>query len=535
MPSRKAGEPEHYDSANIAESYAGIVLPLTATYARHVYEATYRDLLHASGVSYAKLDRHAEVFRGLVATVRGRMYYRMNHWYLMTAFIPGYRRNKRNFERMITSNVRAAVDAGIRPSFLLSLAYPFIALWKTLTAGAASRKFMRETRATLEEIDARSFDALSYAECLALFATLEKRLLRRWFVTVENDFLLMTCLGTLAALQGETGLDARLRFKAKAGEQLAALSALSEAAYAHEGLARALAAADVDAFVREASSVPEFMSARDAYLREYGGRFANELKLETVGLDEDPAELMRLLRAYRGYKPPRYQERKETHGGALARFVEGQLRVYAKRREDARLLRSRSFAVVRRLARRMGLLLAASGALTRGEDVFYLEFSELMREDVPGDRSLAAKAGARREEYAAYARMSMPAHFSSVDGLPPPLKEEKPNALRARPASPGVVRGRARVMKEFRMPEDGEKRILVAPHTDPGWTALIALSTGLIVEHGGTLSHASIVARELGIPAVIGATGATDLLKDGEEVEIDGATGAIRRLNERVV
>ena len=98
----------------------------------------------------------------------------------------------------------------------------------------------------------------------------------------------------------------------------------------------------------------------------------------------------------------------------------------------------------------------------------------------------------------------------------------------ARPASPGLVRGKVKVFKSFSMPSRIDFDILVTSHTDPGWTSLIALSKGLIIEHGGVLSHASIVARELGIPAVIGATDAVTVLQDNQIVEIDGSSGTIK-------
>jgi len=67
----------------------------------------------------------------------------------------------------------------------------------------------------------------------------------------------------------------------------------------------------------------------------------------------------------------------------------------------------------------------------------------------------------------------------------------------------------------------------VASRTDPGWTALIGVTKGLIIEHGGILSHAAIVSRELGIPTVIGASNATQILKNNQIVEIDGSSGII--------
>ena len=81
------------------------------------------------------------------------------------------------------------------------------------------------------------------------------------------------------------------------------------------------------------------------------------------------------------------------------------------------------------------------------------------------------------------------------------------------------------------MPNKIDFDIMVAKFTDPGWTPLIGISKGMIIEHGGMLSHASIVSRELGIPTIIGVTGATRVLKTGQMVEINGSTGQIEIIN----
>jgi len=75
--------------------------------------------------------------------------------------------------------------------------------------------------------------------------------------------------------------------------------------------------------------------------------------------------------------------------------------------------------------------------------------------------------------------------------------------------------------------------ILVADHTDPGWIMLFPSARGLLVERGSLLSHSAIVARELGIPAVISIPGLLEWLQDGDEVELDGAAGIVRRLAAR--
>lgn len=97
---------------------------------------------------------------------------------------------------------------------------------------------------------------------------------------------------------------------------------------------------------------------------------------------------------------------------------------------------------------------------------------------------------------------------------------------------PGVVRGTARVILDPRhaVIEPGE--ILVAPRTDPGWIMLFPSAAGLLVEHGSLLSHSAIVAREMGIPAVVSLDGLTAWLRNGDHVELDGSTGRVTRLKE---
>lgn len=96
---------------------------------------------------------------------------------------------------------------------------------------------------------------------------------------------------------------------------------------------------------------------------------------------------------------------------------------------------------------------------------------------------------------------------------------------------PGIVRGPARVIRDPRGARLKPGDILVAERTDPGWIMLFPSAAGLVVERGSLLSHSAIVAREMGIPAVVSVSGATRALGDGEWVELDGSTGIVRRIN----
>src|SRR3989440_8508792 len=104
---------------------------------------------------------------------------------------------------------------------------------------------------------------------------------------------------------------------------------------------------------------------------------------------------------------------------------------------------------------------------------------------------------------------------------------ESQSTLRGTPASPGVVTAKARVILDptgARL-EPGE--ILVAPSTDPGWTPLFLTAGGLVMEMGGAISHGAVVAREYGIPAVVGVAGATERIATGQRITVDGAAGKI--------
>ncbi len=117
-----------------------------------------------------------------------------------------------------------------------------------------------------------------------------------------------------------------------------------------------------------------------------------------------------------------------------------------------------------------------------------------------------------------------------ADDAPHGAAEPGPESLRGTGCCPGVVRGSVRVIRDPRGAAIEHGEILVAERTDPGWIMLFPAAAGVLVEHGSLLSHSAIVAREMGIPAVVGVAGITQTLNDGEWVEMNGATGEISRI-----
>jgi pyruvate,water dikinase len=179
------------------------------------------------------------------------------------------------------------------------------------------------------------------------------------------------------------------------------------------------------------------------------------------------------------------------------------------------------------------MALEAGRRLDVGADVFLLREEELFRAVSTGNAPLHLLER-RRLARSAEARIDLP-YLIAEDGigtLGEPTDTESTAKVAAFPISGGSASGPARIVlapEEAGDPGDGY--ILVCPSTDPNWTPLFAKAAGLVIERGGMLSHGAVVAREMGIPAVV-CDGATRLLEDGETVTVDGNRGRLLRLAE---
>jgi len=193
---------------------------------------------------------------------------------------------------------------------------------------------------------------------------------------------------------------------------------------------------------------------------------------------------------------------------------------------------------LRRLTRRVGARLVRDGVLDDAEDVVYLrrdEIGELIR--APRDRrALVADRTGRHE---ANRRRAAPAKLGRIRERDPNAKidpfegarfaVEADGSLRGTGASAGIARGIARVVTgpaDFDRVAPGD--IVVATASNPGWLPLFAIAGGFVTDTGGALSHAAVVAREFGIPAVVGTREGTKRIVDGRRIEIDGTTGLVR-------
>ncbi|MBN6189090.1 phosphoenolpyruvate synthase [Aneurinibacillus sp. BA2021] len=173
--------------------------------------------------------------------------------------------------------------------------------------------------------------------------------------------------------------------------------------------------------------------------------------------------------------------------------------------------------------------LVQAGAIQEKEDIYYLTFEEL-HEAVRTNKLDQQIISKRKDEYKLYEKLTPPRVITSEgEIIAGEYKQENlpAQAIVGQPVSSGVIEGRARVilrMEDAKL-EDGD--ILVTAFTDPSWTPLFVSIKGLVTEVGGLMTHGSVIAREYGLPAVVGVENATKLIKDGQRIRVNGAEGYI--------
>jgi pyruvate,water dikinase len=172
--------------------------------------------------------------------------------------------------------------------------------------------------------------------------------------------------------------------------------------------------------------------------------------------------------------------------------------------------------------------LAKAGVLEQAEDVFWLSLQEI-KEVIETGQINRCIIAARKERYEHDIKLTPPRAITSEGEIitAKPGAQVPPGALAGSPVSAGVTEGRARVILRLEEARMDKGDILVTPYTDPGWTPLFPLASGLVTEVGGLMTHGAVVAREYGIPAVVGVDRATQKIRDGQRIRVNGTQGFV--------
>jgi len=587
--SAKTGYINIWDNSNIAESYNGITTPLTFSFIRMAYEHVYREMCRMLGVPEQKIAENDYIFTHMLGLCDGQVYYNLLSWYKLVAILPGYKTNAAFMEQMM--GVKEGLSPEVRellpPPSDATMFTAVRKLWKhhrrnekhvadffsllgdtidfsgnsfkrakmlpdSETFSHASDSFRRSLIKTCDLSELTLFELAQY------YRELECKLLKKWDAPVINDFFSMIFYGMLkntsqkwCNIKDENKFNGLLRNTGDiiSAEPAQLVRAIAETARADAKLVESLVYDDV--FTIQKRLYGDVKTKIDEYLDKFGNRCINELKLESETLFDDPLSLYRAIGNYAvklnngdvreimdDFDENEIINKAPLHKRPIYKWILKNARRTIRNRENLRFERTRVFGTVRSIFREIGMRLASFRVIDARDDIFYLELGEVLAyiEGTATTQNLRGLVDVRKKEFAAFGRI-IHDRFETFDCVSLSSRHmnqadtcENTDMLNGLGCCPGIVRGRARVITDPKNAVIHPGEILVAQRTDPGWIMLFPVAAGVLVEYGSLLSHAAIVVREMGIPAVVSVKNLFANVKTGDLLELDGEKGTVRIL-----
>ena len=515
------------------------------------------------------------MFKSMLALIDGRVYYNLYGWYGLLGLVPGVNKNKKFMEQMM--GVKESLPDDLfpvpEPTFKdkLDLINTGLGLMKSF---AKLKKMTNDFYLRLNEaLDDRDINNMDLYELHDYYYEFQNKLLYKWDAPLVNDFLAMIFYGQLKKecldifkqegnlIHNDLLCDEGGIISAEPAKRIRELATIAKD---DEKLIELLENGDLLYIKKELANYKEFNQKLNEYLDKFSDRCLEELKLETETLKDNPSSLYCSIASFArrmkdneleviDSKKNRLEAEKKVKKALIGKpmkrakfkFLLKSARYTVKNRENLRFERTRVFGRIRQIFLRIGYILTSMNVIEDKRDIFYLELDEILFyiDGKSTTNNLKELISIRKQQFENYKNESPDDRFYSYGAvnIGNEFKNDNTNIdktkqgdsivdLKGIGASPGVVKGRVRVVKDPKNAKIEQGEILVAEFTDPGWIMLFPSSSGILVERGSLLSHSAIVSRELGIPCIVGITGLINSLKDGDIVKMDGTTGELRKI-----
>lgn len=573
-----------WDNSNIVESYGGLTMPLTFGFAHYVYHQVYVQFCEILLVPQSRIKEMDYFLKNMLGLFYGRVYYNLLNWYKLTSILPGYKYNRAFMETMMGTNEALQDEIAERvkpPEFHNGIGAKFRSaltglkfFYFHLNIQNVVDDFLTEFHVSYNKFRVIDYSRLPADKIYEHYQTLERELLWKWHAPIINDFLCMVHYGIFQKLTrkwlshlGE-GFNNDLlagNGNLESAEPTKRLIVMSGYVSKKPKLKELILSTPNDLCMEaiNQSEFQEFYHMLLEYIDKYGFRCMSEMKLEQKDLHQEPGLFFVFLKNLincgqtdlHEYEK-REKEIRENAEALLNKNINGVKKIVYKwslkharkavmNRENTRFCRTRIYGVVRSMLYAIGEDFTKSNIIDKKDDIFYLSMDEFTgaMEGTNSILNLRAVINLRKAEYENYKNQELASRFATRgpvywNNQHMPKEEEVvfdestllPNQMRGIPCSPGVVEGVVKVIIDSNddMTLNGE--ILVTERTDPGWIPLYPSLSALLVERGGLLSHSAIVAREMGLPTIVGIKGLTKKLKTGMKIRINGETGLVEIL-----
>ena len=522
-----------WDNSNIIESYSGVTTPLTFSFIKDVYTEVYKQFLLIMGVEQELIEENSDIFQ-MLGLIEGRVYYNLLNWYRLLRLMPGYEINARFMESMMGVKQKLNQAPKVKPSkknkylrlvnLIKSLIVNLFKLPKDI------EKFYVHINNTLTPYENGKLEDKTSNELVEIYFELESKLMKKWQAPLVNDFYAMIFYGLLKKTLSKIDPKGTLQNDLLTGET---------------GIISTEPIKRIKLISNKICKGENSQKDIEEFIQKFGNRCIGELKLETITYKQDPSLLQFIINSYvkQGIidlekESEREQEIrhnaekivKEKIKNPLFGFILKNARLRVKNRENLRF----------EIFLEFGKNFAYENIIEAQRDIFYLTKEEIFNyvRGTSVDVDFKTIIKNRKEEFKNFGTKNPADRFSTYGivykgnnytGLSTnPLSLGEEAQLSGIGACAGVVRAKVKIVHSVAESEGLECCIMVAERTDPGWVPLFPISKGILVERGSILSHSAIVAREMGIPAIVGVNNLLATLKDGDEVEMDGSAGTIR-------
>ena len=575
------------DNSNIIESYPGITSPFTFSFASMCYNTVYRQFYSSMGVSEDRIDSLSSSFRTLLCYFDGIIYYNINSWHKTLQLLPGYKLNSELMDNMMGVKNPTKLDPfesiSLSEKLLIEIPRLLHGIYKILGSFKALDKTKEQFINTFNNVTYKymdeKFEGYSNKKLLQIYeAEIDPKILKNWKAPIINDLYVMIYFGLLTKLMKKLDIENNesIQNDLLCGEgEVESTMPTIEIIKISNWIRKDKPLMDYFLSSSEAKLQKEILESNDynysdirnklkSYISEYGFRCMGELKLEESSLKEDPAFLFTTLKNYLKKEPVDLKEMEEKEKAIRANAEEivfkklsptlkpvfnhvlKNARKAIKNREKLRFMRTKIFGIMRSMINAIGQNFTKDGLISNPKDIFFLHFDEIIQ--LIEGRFLGIDLvndfiDIRKKAHEEYLQKDPPERMYFYGDIYKKnyvtiltdynLNEEDcdlgENSFKGVPCSPGEVKGTAKIVLS---PQDANLNgeIMVTKRTDPGWVPLFPSVNGIVIERGSVLSHSAVVAREMGIPTIVGLRGITNKIKDNDTIQINGATGIVNIL-----
>lgn len=538
----------HWTSANAQEALPGVVTTLSEEVVIDFVRGGFTETFRLLGVPMKKIKEQE-----LVGIFDGRAFLNVTGMRKLLEYMP-----LKNPDAAVKKLLTGSTSEPPRVKYSLSLLPTFLNIvWRDMTLGMTARKFTDNEYSNWKYPGKDELEKLDNRE---LWEVINKCLdFRQGFMLhILGSMRYMNYFSFMEAFCGKHNMNpsfltqglGTLRFASSAAalRDLAVSAGKMRKRLFDENY---LPMENWKEILKSDRDVIEFRRLFDAFIFEYGHLGAGTIEITGEPWREKPEMVLEIIgnllkkgetKGRREYLAELSRKREESIRDIKKKlslidrikFIIGLkfLHDSAPFRENLKFLAYRRIFILKEYVKEVGRRLATKGIIDSTEDVFFINRGELEKTLVYADESsLEEKIRIRIVEHRRRESLPIPLHrIEAPDGVKLYFSASKKegNEFTGLPASAGIARGKARVLlnlSEANRLQPGE--ILVTKNTDPSWTPLFSIAGGIVVEVGSMLSHGAVVAREVGIPAVVCIPGIVSAIRDGDRVIVDGTNGKV--------